>query len=171
MIKHLIRAFIGYRLPSKTPPLWLDRSHGEWRTEKIQSQKSWNKDHGDGTGTMHCVAVLGPPSRWVNPARSWKQRLENYRTLRDETTRWFGTVWKPAQPMAAIVTRRNGPPPTEVTNLSECCYYPLTWCGFVYDSDPGVYPLKCSACGKPHCAQFPNGVKPGWMPCSKSAGM
>lgn len=161
-LKAYKRAFFGY---------YRDNSHPnqnnltgllptEWVTMNIVKQKSWSVPGKEpGSGTAHCEAVLGPPSRRVRPAKSWKQRLENYRFLRSGAIWFMGQTWIPASQPATIVTRTSND--TEINNISECCYEHLILLPGWRATDPAIYTLRCSACEKVHAGRFPNGEEMG----------
>ncbi len=155
------RAFFGYYRDSSRPNQnnLTELLPSEWCACDIISRRSW----GDAT-TVHAEAVIGPPSWRVQPAKTWKQRLENYRFLRSGEIWFMGQTWRPPYPTATIVIRpRHGKAHPEINNISDCCYEYLILLPGVADSDPAIYTLRCSACEKVHLGEFPNGVKPAWM--------
>lgn len=163
------RAFFGYRRDNSHPNQnnLTELLPTEWCYMGIESQRSWSEhDDETGSGTAFCEAVLGSPSARVQPARTWKQRLSNYRYLRSGKIWFMGQTWIPQFPTAAVVTRpQNDKAHPEINNISDCCYERLLLLPGSMMSDPEIYTMRCSACEKVHLGKFPNGVKPkpAWM--------
>lgn len=128
----------------------------EWVTLGIVSQRSWSvPGKKPGSGTAYCEAVLGKPSWWVRPARSWKQRVKNYRFLRSGEIWFFTTIWPANAHLAPEYRPQNG---AEINNISTCCYEHLIlnpWPSLV---DPEIWRLRCSKCGGAFYGSRPNGV-------------
>lgn len=129
-------------------------SQEQWGTDL-----SWEEGSTPDSGIVHCLAVLGPPSRKVKPARSWKQRWANYNFLRSGETWFMGKTWMSDFRPATMITRPDQGY-IQVSNLSSCCFEPLILGPCTLFCDPAVSILSCSRCQKIHLGRFPNKIDP-----------